>query len=105
MSEHQPDPSGPQWASAWEYQAGAAAQMLRERGELPPPAQPKPKIRRPHPVLVRLLTFLALAFVVGVIYDAAKGKPSPVGPAVMALIAGGLALWLKLRVRKTSAAS
>ena len=105
MSEYQPDPSGPQWASAWEYQAGAAAQVLRERGEEPQPIAPpdpralrrKWRARRIRTIVFSIATF---AFIVGAVLDYANGRHNPAGPLVMAGIFSFFAVHQWRRARR-----
>jgi hypothetical protein len=104
MSENQPDPSGPQWTSAWEYQAGAAKTVLEREGRMPQPSQPprrRPSRRKRWRAAIIVLVF-AFVFLIGGIYDVARhqnygGVPS----LVLAGICAVLGSWLAVRAQHT----
>jgi hypothetical protein len=109
MSTSAPDPSGPQWTSAWEYQAGAALQRQRldeqEAAGLVSQPAPDPKVlrRKQRKRRIRAVVFAiaAIAFTIGAVADAVTGDFSPVPPLVLAVGLGLLALWQARLARRT----
>jgi hypothetical protein len=107
MSTSAPDPSGPQWTSGWEYQAGAALQRMRQQGEGGPPAprppDPAAQRRKQRRRRIRAVVFAiaAIAFAIGAVADAVTGGFSPVAPLVLAVGLGLLAGWQARLARRT----
>jgi hypothetical protein len=98
MSESTPDPSGPQWASAWDYQAGGATQLLREQGRLPRPTGPPP--RRSLVSVLGVWGTVAVGFAIAAVANVLYYDRSPVGFAVLAVVAGLISLRLRRRARR-----
>src|SRR5437879_11139687 len=107
MNEYQPDPSGPQWTSGWEYQAGAA--LARERAqEGGPVTSPQVRLPRRKAKVTRWLRWFraialgALAVVaLGVaLADIAKGH-DPGNPLAVMSVAAVASLWIFWRLYRT----
>jgi len=101
-----PDPSGPQWTTAWEYQAGGAVEKLRNEGQWPPAGGTGPSAedlrrkRRKRSISAAILGMFAVIFLVGSLYDQLKGKHGDaVGILVLGCVCGvfaGISAWKAL---------
>jgi hypothetical protein len=73
---NQPDPSGPAWASQWDYYQGAAAALQRGDAQPPPPLDVKHlrRVRRKRKLLGIAFAVLAAWFAIGSINYAVTGS-------------------------------